>query len=144
MGIELLKGMLGILPKVFQQFFSCRKRKEVLMQELMNKDYFAALIMTLRKIHAKCSRLDVTTSREELLSIANIVVNELSPTAAQAGGYNHESVIKEFGSEMHGKLEKLLNVCADIDCLTAPGADIPISKNQILPACLNAQMIWNE
>ena len=119
------------------------RRREAAMKELMTTYYFAALIKTIRTIHAELRRLGFATSHADLLRIANIVVQELSPTAAQATCYNRELVLNEFGEEFDNTLERLLDVCVAIDCNTSPGAPIPLAKNVIEPMCIQAEGFWN-
>lgn len=136
--------LMGKLLSAFQKCLSWRRKREFVMNALLDDYYFAALIKIVRKIHSECRKLSAATMQSDMITISRIVVDELSPTAAQADCYNGEAIAKAFGEEMHEKIDAFLDVCLYIDCSTAPGAAVPISRCDIEPSCTRAEMLWDE
>ena len=140
----LLIFVADTLLKAFQRCLHWRQQREPVMEELLGRYCFAALIKTVRKIHAEYRRINVVVTANQLQAISTIITKELSPTAAMASCYDREAVIREFGSEMKCKIEDFQKACLSIDCNTAPGASVPTSKCQIEPSCTRAEMLWDE
>ncbi|MBO5796555.1 MAG: hypothetical protein J6R28_07905 [Bacteroides sp.] len=125
-----------------QGCFQLRRNRVPVMDELLVKFYFAAMIKIIRNIHEMCRAINPMSNREELLAIARVVSDELAPTAAYANCYDRAIVAAEFGDEMNNEIEKLLDECWRIDCNAAAGARVPVVQSTIEPICMKIEVLW--
>lgn len=139
-----MKPIVNKLVDALSWCFKTRKTRE----DFAKKELFPLLcpvIMLIRRIKGDCSLINGTINPSLLLNISKQISEQLSPTAAEAGCYDRVKTVKLFGSEFNKKIQKLLGVCLEMDCSSAPAAPRnQIKKYEIEPLCRKAEGLWGQ
>ena len=119
------------------------KREKFATQEIFPR--LCPLIKVVRDVANKCAAIKGVINPSLILNIAKQISEELSPTAAEAGGYDRIKTIALFDKEFDDRIQELLDVCLKIDCCSAPGAPSnQIKKFEIEPMCRKVEECWGQ
>lgn len=118
-------------------------REDFASQELFPR--LCPLIKVVRDIADKCVAINGVINPSLILNVAKQISEELSPTAAEAGGYNRVKTIALFDKEFDDRIQELLDVCLKIDVCSKPGAPSnQMKKFEIEPLCRKAEGLWGQ